>query len=139
MGNDNKLSLLLLNKGGDSVDTLTNNQGALGRSISFALSTLLGTSPEPLLLGKLALRSVLVKQLEHLSGCKIQVNLESDVIISINTCLTVQSLTELVDWWGDLQTLDEDSLLALEADVLGPADKPAEIPLGLDILTYMSI
>lgn len=51
------------------------------------------------------------------------------------TCLTVQSLTELVDWWGDLQALEQDSLLALEADVLGPADKPAEIPLGLNVLT----
>ena len=41
---------------------------------------------------------------------------------------------ELVDWRGDLQPLLEDSLLALEPDVLGPSDESAQVPGWLDVL-----
>ena len=67
MGNDDKLGLLLLNQSRNRVHTLTDNSRALGGLIFFALSTGLSASPQPLLLGLLALRSVLVQQLEQLS------------------------------------------------------------------------
>jgi len=50
------------------------------------------------------------------------------------TCLLVQSLGELVDWWRDLQPGLQNCLLPLETDVLGPFDKVAQVPLGLDVL-----
>lgn len=34
----------------------------------------------------------------------------------------------------DLETLAEDNLLALEADIFGPLDEAGEILLGLDVL-----
>jgi len=53
--------------------------------------------------------------------------------------LAVQGLTELVHWWGHLQTFHKNSLVALETDVLGPSDESAEISLGLDILTNSKV
>ena len=50
------------------------------------------------------------------------------------TCLFIGCLSELVDWWRHLQALVEDSPLALQADVLGPSDKPGQVTLGLDVL-----
>ena len=50
------------------------------------------------------------------------------------TCLTVQGGVELVDCWGDPQPGLEHNLLALETDVLGPPDEPAEVTGGLDVL-----
>jgi hypothetical protein len=50
------------------------------------------------------------------------------------TGLTVQGRVELVDRWRDLEPGLEDGLLPLEADVLGPLDEAAQIPLGLDVL-----
>jgi hypothetical protein len=51
------------------------------------------------------------------------------------TGLFVQGLAELVDCRGNLQSLLEHCLLALDANVFGPFDETAKIPLGLDILT----
>lgn len=45
----------------------------------------------------------------------------------------------MVDWWGDFQAGLEDSLLPLEADVLGPSDETAQITLGLDVLTDLEV
>ena len=70
MRDDNQLSLLLLYKGGDGIDTLTNNRRALGGLIGFTSSTSLGAETEPLLLGLLAFRAVFVQKLEKLSGWK---------------------------------------------------------------------
>jgi len=50
------------------------------------------------------------------------------------TCLLIQSLGELVDWWWDLQPCLQNGLLPLEADVLGPFDEVAQVPLRLDVL-----
>lgn len=69
VGNHNELGFLLLNQGGDSVDTLADNIRALGRGISLSLGTSLGPIPQPLLLGLFALRAVLVQKLQQLSGC----------------------------------------------------------------------
>jgi len=117
VGNDDQLGFLLLDECGDRVDTLANDEGSLGGGIGFAGSTGLGTGAQTLLLGLLALGAVLVEQLEQLSGC-----------------LTVQSLAELVDGRGNLQTLLKNSTLTLQTDVLGPANKAAQVTLGLDVL-----
>lgn len=50
------------------------------------------------------------------------------------TSLAVQSLGELVDCRGNLQTLVEDGALPLQADITRPFDKACQITLGLNIL-----
>lgn len=50
------------------------------------------------------------------------------------TCLTVQSLGELVDCRGNLQTLVQNGTLPLQADVTRPFHKACQITLGLNIL-----
>lgn len=50
------------------------------------------------------------------------------------TSVLVQSLGELVDRRGNLQTLPQDDLLALETDILGPLDETAKVTLGLNVL-----
>merc|ERR1719244_2287490 len=89
----------------------------LGGGILLALGLGGGSLPQPLLLGLLGLRPVLVQQLEQLSGC-----------------LLVEGGLELLDWRGHLQTGAQHGLLSLETDVLGPFDESGEVPLGLDIL-----
>merc|ERR1712117_342575 len=117
MGNDDQGSLLLLNKGGDGVHTGANAVGALGRSVLLTLSTLLSTHLQAGFLLLLGLRPVFVQKTEQLGGC-----------------LSVKGLVDLVDWRGFLQALEENSLLALKTDVLGPCHKTAQVTLGLDIL-----
>ena len=50
------------------------------------------------------------------------------------TSLAVQSLGELVDGWGNLQTLVEDGALPLQADITRPFHKACQVTLGLNIL-----
>ena len=52
----------------------------------------------------------------------------------LDTCLFVQRLRELVDWWRNLQPGLEDGLLPLETNVLGPFDEVGQVTLGLEIL-----
>ena len=49
--------------------------------------------------------------------------------------MAIQGRVELVDCWGDPQPGLEHDLLALEPDVLGPPDEPAQVTAGLDVLT----
>lgn len=64
-------------------------------------------------------REVLVQELEQLcSG------------------VLVQSVRELGDGRRDLETLAEDDLLALKADIFGPLHEAGEILLRLNVLTY---
>jgi hypothetical protein len=51
------------------------------------------------------------------------------------TCLTIQCLTELVDWRGHLQPLNKNSTLTLQTDILWPSNETAQIPLWLNVLT----
>lgn len=51
------------------------------------------------------------------------------------TLVLIDGLLELVQSGGDLQSLEEDSLLTLDADVLGPLDEASEISLWLDVST----
>jgi len=65
----------------------------------------------------LRLRAVLVKQFKKLSRS-----------------VAIQSVRELSDSRGDLQTLVEDDFLALEANIFRPFDEASEIALMLDVL-----
>jgi len=118
VGDHDKLSLLLFHEPGYIVDTLANHGSALGRGILLSSGPSLGTCNQPLLLSLASLRPVLVHELEELGGS-----------------LPVQSLVELVDWRWDLQSGLEDSLLALQPNVLGPFDESGKIPLRLDGLS----
>merc|ERR1711936_875233 len=53
----------------------------------------------------------------------------------IGSSLLVKSGVELVQCWGNLQPCLQNSLLSLKTDILGPFNKPAQISLGLDVLT----
>jgi len=118
VSDDDKLGLFLLDQFGDVVNSLANHSGALGRGVLLSSGSGLGTCDQPLLLGLTGFRTVLVHQLEQLSGS-----------------LPVQGLVELVDWRGNLQPGLEDSLLSLQSDVLGPFDESGKIPLWLDGLS----
>ena len=67
----------------------------------------------------LALRTVLVEKLEQLSSSVL-----------------VESVRELGDSRGDLETLVEDDLLALQTNVFRPLDESCQVGLGADVLTY---
>ncbi len=64
--------------------------------------------------------------------------MEVDLItkIKLHLCLTltsVNSVLELVNGGGNLQSLEEDSLLPLDPDVFGPSHESGEVSLGLDV------
>lgn len=48
------------------------------------------------------------------------------------TCTSVNGVLELVNSGGNLQSLEEDSLLPLDSDVFGPSHESREVSLGLD-------
>merc|ERR1712025_504703 len=74
-----------------------------------------------LLLGAV-FRSVLLRELEERSSR-----------------LLVQALAELVDHWRHLESLLEDGLLSLEADVLGPSDESRQVTFRLDVLANSEV
>lgn len=49
--------------------------------------------------------------------------------------ILVDGVGELVDGWWDLESLHENALLSLNADVLGPLDKASQVTDGLDVTT----
>lgn len=51
----------------------------------------------------------------------------------------VDAVVELVQGRGDLETLQQDTLLALEADVTGPAHVAGQVLLGLDVTTDVEV
>ena len=51
------------------------------------------------------------------------------------TLVLVNSLGELVDGWGNLESHHKNGLLSLDADVLGPLDESGQVAYGLDVTT----
>ena len=51
------------------------------------------------------------------------------------TLVLIDGLLELVQSGGDLQSLEEDSLLTLDANVFWPLDEASEISLWLNVST----
>lgn len=117
VSNQNQLSLLGFNQGGDVVKTILNNDGLLGGGSLFALGLGSGSSLQAILLLNLILGLVLGEETE---------NLGSSVLI--------QSTLELVDGGGDLQALLQDSALALDANIQGPFDITSQVTARLDII-----
>lgn len=121
MSDDDQLGLLLLHQLGDSVRSGPDEGWLLLGLHLLALLTLslgLGQLLQTLLLSQSRLGPILLQQLERLDGGGL-----------------VQGLGELMDWWWHLQTLLENGLLALDADVLGPSNETRQIALGLNVLT----
>jgi len=124
VSNDNEGSLLSLNQSGDVVDTVLDDMGLLGISLLGTLLLDLSSSGigQTLLLLNASLGTVLVDQLEQLGGSVL-----------------VQDLGELVQSWGNLETLVQDLALTLEANVFRPLDIAREILDRLDILTNAKV
>jgi len=118
MGDDNERGLLLLDGGGDSVDTNGERclSGVSGVSLTGGLS--LSSSQKSSLLLSSVFWSVLLSKLEESSGS-----------------LSVKGVGELVDHRWDLQSLLKNSLLSLKSNVFGPSDESSKVSFRLDILT----
>jgi hypothetical protein len=112
VGNHDELGLLGLNKLSDVVKTELDVVG-LVTLISGLVS---GELSQTRLLLDASLGAVLAENFEELG-----------LLITSNGAL------ELGNAWWDLQALHKDSLLALDADVLGPSDKAGQVSLGLDV------
>jgi len=135
MSNDNERSLLGLNQGNNMVQAIFDKERFLGFLLiklghplskcrvkpynGLALSSDSCSCSKTLLLLLLTLRTVLVKELEELSGSVL-----------------VQSMRELCNGRGNLQTLIKDNLLALKTDIFRPLDEPSQVSPRTDILTY---
>ena len=122
VGNDNELGLFVLNQCGDVVDSVLDHVGLLTLIKLLALGGRLGNLDETSLFLLLGLGTVLVEELEGLSGGVL-----------------VQNLCELVVGWGNLQALTENGSLALKTDVFGPLNETREVSLGLHILANSEV
>ena len=56
-----------------------------------------------------------------------------------NTSALVQSIGELRNGGRNLEALVQDTALPLKADILGPLDEAAQVPLGLDVLANAEV
>jgi hypothetical protein len=110
----NELGGTLFDEGGDVVKTELDVDGLGSLAGTTSLSSLL----EAVLLLGLGLGHVLSEELEELGSLVL-----------------VNGVGELVDGWWDLEALEEDSLLSLDTDVLGPLDEAGQVANGLDVTT----
>jgi len=117
-----ELSLLSLDQLDDLVDSAGEAGGSLSGSVGLAGGSCLCSGNLSSLLLGLVLGRVLLGELKELSSG-----------------LLVQSLAELVDARGHLESLLENSALSLEFDVLGPSDESREVALGLDVLSNTKV
>jgi len=118
VGNNNDLSLVLLNEGGDVVKTEFDEKRLGGLLVVLGLSSLL----EALLLFGLALGGVLSEQFEELVALVL-----------------LESVVELGNAWRHLKALHEDGLLSLDTNVARPLDETGQITLGLDITSNTEV
>jgi len=112
VGNHDKLGLLLLDELGDVVKTELNVNGLgtfLGRFVS-------GSSGEALFLLGAGLGAVFSEQFKELTGL-----------------ITFNCAVELGNGWWNLKALHQNTLLALNSDVLGPSNEAGEVSLRLDV------
>lgn len=121
VSNDNESSLLLLNELGDVVQTELDRDGGLGAGF-LVISFVLGGLEQSLL----SLLSVLGLDL-------------SEEVQEGGGLISVDSLGELVDGGGDLQSLEKNSLLSLEQDVLGPSNVSSKVSSGSNVTTNSEV
>lgn len=116
VSNHDESSSLVLDQSGDVVKSELNRQGSVLLSLLLTGGLGLGLLEESgsLLLGGLG--SVLLK--------------ESDEGLSL---ILGHGLGELVEGWGDFESVKEDLLLSLEENVVGPSDESGEVSLGSDV------
>ena len=105
MGDDDELSLLGLDKGGDILDTVGEGLAGANFGWSKGLLRLLSGGLKALLVLFLALWAILLEETEDLDSGGL-----------------VKGVVELVHGWWNFKTLHEDAALALEADILRPLD-----------------
>jgi len=117
MSDDHELGLTLFDKGGNVVKTELKVDWLGGFGV---LVLSLGLESELLLL--LGLWLVLAEESQELTGLGL-----------------INSLGELVDGWRDLKSLEEDSLLSLDADILWPFDETGEVLLLDDVSTNTEV
>lgn len=110
--------LLGLNESNDMVEAVLDKERLLGVVRLLVLAGIGGGSGETSLLLLLRLGAVLVEEFEQLGRGVL-----------------VKGVGELGDGGGNLETLVEDDLLALKANVFGPFHEASEIASGLDVLT----
>jgi hypothetical protein len=122
VGNDNELGGFSFDEVDDLVDTAGQAWWSLSRLIWLSVSACLGTGHESSLLLSLRFWGVLLGELEELGSR-----------------LLVQSLAELVDAWGNLESLLENGALALKLDVLWPSNESSQIALWLNILANAKV
>lgn len=117
VSDDDQLSFLVFNQGGDVVKTVLEDDGLLGVNL---LVVLLGfsSSDQSLLLFSGLFRSV--------RGQKLQ---------QVSRVILVEGLGELVNLGRNFKSLEENSFLSLKSNVSGPSDESGEVSLGLDITT----
>jgi hypothetical protein len=116
VSNNDELGLLVLDEGGDLMDTVLDSKWLLLVTFltgGLGLSDLL--KADLLLLG--GLWGVLVQELEEL-----------------RSLVLVESVGELVDHWWNLNSLQKNLLLSLKSDVLWPSDISCQINSGLDVV-----
>jgi len=111
VGNHDQLGSAVLDQLGHVVETKLDVKG-LGAVVSLGC----GSSLESCLLFGASLGAVFCKQFKEFTG-----------LISLDSAL------ELSDCWRNLQALHENSLLALNSNILGPLDEAREVSLGLDV------
>lgn len=117
MSDDNKLGLLGLDEGGDVVQTVLYQEGLGSLGLRAGLSSSLGRCNQTLLLLTSSFGAILVQKLEKIHGS-----------------IFVESLRELVDGRGDLDTHTKNLALLLETNVARPFYKAGKITLGLNVV-----
>jgi len=119
IGNDNKRRLLGFDERYTVVETVFDEMRLLGvfRLGFLFLGRSLSNSIKAGLLLLFCFRAVLVQEFEQLSGGVL-----------------IQSVRELCDCRRDLETLVENDLLTLKADVFRPFHEASQVSLGLDVL-----
>ena len=105
-------------KGGHVVKT----ELEVNRSGSLGITTFLSFGLKAELLLSLGLRLVLTEDLEDLGSLVV-----------------VNSLAELVDGGWDLETLEQDALLTLDADILGPFNEAGQVLGESDVATNAEV
>ncbi len=60
-------------------------------------------------------------------------------MIKLHTGVLVQSVSKLVDHGRDLQAIQQNTVLSLEANIFGPANEVGHIALGGSILTNTEV
>jgi hypothetical protein len=118
VSNQDKGGLLVLDETNDVIETVLDGVGLLADILLLlAFGDGSGLLVETLLLLNLGLRAVLAEELEGLGGG-----------------VAVESVLELGNSRGHLETEVQDLLLALQANILWPLDEAGKVTLGLDVL-----